>query len=77
MSSQNPPLTEAAVALSLGMSPATLRAWRQRGVGPSYCRFGRSVRYLSDAVDEFVRASTVVSAADSPSPRGSVAVAQE
>jgi excisionase family DNA binding protein len=52
-------LTERQVAEQLGLSVATLRAWRHRGKGPRFLRLGRSVRYLPADVDEFVRASAV------------------
>jgi excisionase family DNA binding protein len=61
-------LTETQVAEQLGLSVATLRAWRHRGRGPRFLRFGRAVRYLSVDLDEFIRASAVdtrsVSASD-------------
>ena len=53
------PLTESQVAERLGLSVATLRAWRHRGTGPRFLRFGRAVRYLSADLDEFIRASAV------------------
>ena len=52
-------LTERQVAEQLGLSVATLRAWRHRGKGLRFLRLGRSVRYLPSDVDEFVRASAV------------------
>jgi excisionase family DNA binding protein len=52
-------LTEREVAELLGLSVATLRAWRHRGKGPRFLRLGRSVRYLPLDVDDFVRASAV------------------
>ncbi len=52
-------LTEKQVARHLGLSVATLRAWRLRGRGPGFVRFGRAVRYLADDVEQFVRASRV------------------
>ncbi len=52
-------LTEREVAELLGLSVATLRAWRHRGKGPRFLRLGRSVRYLPADVDDFVRASAV------------------
>ena len=52
-------LTEREVAELLGLSVATLRAWRHRGKGPRFLRLGRSVRYLPSDVDDFVRASAV------------------
>ncbi len=52
-------LTEREVADMLGLSVATLRAWRHRGRGPRFLRLGRSVRYLPSDVADFVRASAV------------------
>jgi excisionase family DNA binding protein len=60
-------LTERQVAEQLGLSVATLRAWRHRGKGPRFLRLGRSVRYLPADVDEFVRASAVDTQSDSSS----------
>jgi excisionase family DNA binding protein len=66
--------TESEVAEQLGLSVATLRAWRHRGKGPRYLRLGRSVRYLPSDVDNFVRASAVdtrsVSASDDEADLG-------
>lgn len=49
-------------AQKLGLSPATLEAWRVRGGGPEFIKLGRAVRYSDDALDDFVdknkRAST-------------------
>ena len=64
-------LTEREVAELLGLSVATLRAWRHRGKGPRFLRLGRSVRYLPSDVDDFVRASAVDTKADSSSDDGS------
>jgi excisionase family DNA binding protein len=52
-------LTEHEVAQQLGLSVATLRAWRLKGKGPRFVRFGRAVRYLADDVERFVEASVV------------------
>jgi predicted DNA-binding transcriptional regulator AlpA len=52
-------LTEAQVARRLGISSAVLRAWRSRGAGPRFCRFGRSVRYLQADIDHFIAANIV------------------
>ena len=60
-------LTERQVAEQLGLSVATIRAWRHRGKGPRFLRLGRSVRYLPADVDEFVRASPVDTQSDSSS----------
>lgn len=62
-SGERPPkataLTEREVAEQLGLSVATLRAWRHRGKGPRFLRLGRSVRYLPSDLADFVRASAV------------------
>jgi predicted DNA-binding transcriptional regulator AlpA len=50
-------LTDIAVAQQLGLSVATLRAWRLKGKGPRFVRFGRAVRYLAADVERFVEAS--------------------
>lgn len=64
-------LTEREVAERLGLSVATLRAWRHRGKGPRFLRLGRSVRYLPSDVDDFVRASAVDPPSDSSSDEDS------
>ena len=58
-SSEPTVLTEQELATRLSLSVATLRAWRRRGVGPRFVRFGRAVRYLVDDVEQFVSASRV------------------
>jgi excisionase family DNA binding protein len=67
-------LTEREVAELLGLSVATLRAWRHRGKGPRFLRLGRSVRYLPADLTDFVRASAVdttsVSSSDGESEIG-------
>ncbi len=52
-------VTEREVADLLGLSVATLRAWRHRGQGPRFLRLGRAVRYLPADLADFVRASAV------------------
>ncbi|MDF2732195.1 MAG: Helix-turn-helix domain [Desertimonas sp.] len=37
----------------LGISEHTIRAWRQRGVGPSYRHMGRNVRYNHAEVQDW------------------------
>ncbi len=59
MSETTRALTEREVADLLGLSVATLRAWRHRGKGPRFLRLGRSVRYLPSDLADFVRASAV------------------
>ena len=74
MSETTRALTEREVAELLGLSVATLRAWRHRGKGPRFLRLGRSVRYLPSDVADFVRASAVdtrsVSSSDGESELG-------
>jgi predicted site-specific integrase-resolvase len=41
-------MNEIEAAERLGLSVATLRAWRHRGKGPRFVRLGRAVRYLPD-----------------------------
>ena len=60
-------LAEREVGELLGLSVATLRAWRHRGKGPRFLRLGRSVRYLPSDVDDFVRASAVDTRSESSS----------
>ena len=52
-------LTDQEVADQLGLSVATLRAWRRRGVGPRFVRFGRAIRYLPEDVERYVESSRV------------------
>jgi transcriptional regulator with XRE-family HTH domain len=72
------PLTESQVAERLGLAVATLRAWRHRGTGPRFLRFGRAVRYLVADLDEFIRASKVdtrsVSSSDEETESGELRV---
>ena len=74
MSDTTRALTEREVADMLGLSVATLRAWRHKGKGPRFLRLGRSVRYLPSDVADFVRASAVdttsVSSSDDESESG-------
>ena len=70
--------TETEAAQHLGLSIATLRAWRHRGRGPRFVRFGRAVRYLRLDLDAFIRACAVdtrsVSASDGDSNAGELKV---
>jgi predicted DNA-binding transcriptional regulator AlpA len=43
-------LTETAVADLLCQSVRTIQKWRVNGQGPSFYKFGRSVRYLTSEV---------------------------
>jgi predicted DNA-binding transcriptional regulator AlpA len=66
--------TETHAAEHLGLSIATLRAWRHRGKGPRFVRFGRAVRYLRADLEAFIRVCAVdtrsVSASDGESNAG-------
>ncbi|MGV3518790.1 helix-turn-helix transcriptional regulator [Luteitalea sp.] len=63
-------LTEREVSDLLGLSVATLRAWRHRGQGPRFLRLGRAVRYLPADLETFVRASVVEGGAERSGGRG-------
>lgn len=56
---QSRALTEREVATQLGLSVATLRAWRLKQKGPRFVRFGRAVRYLEADIQHFVENSRV------------------
>ncbi len=62
-------LTEREVSDLLGLSVATLRAWRHRGQGPRFLRLGRAVRYLPGDLEDFVGASAVDAGAKPSSDR--------
>jgi predicted DNA-binding transcriptional regulator AlpA len=62
-------LTEREVSELLGLSVATLRAWRHRGQGPRFLRLGRAVRYLPADLEDFVRASAVDAGTEPSSDR--------
>lgn len=53
------------VARELDMSPATLRQWRSRGMGPAFLRLGRAIRYDRADVQAFTAQQRV-------EPRGAV-----
>ncbi len=48
-------LAEAELATRWGMSPKTLRRWRQQHQGPVYCKLGARVVYLLTEVEAFER----------------------
>ena len=56
---QSRALTEIEVSQRLGLSVATLRAWRVKHKGPRFVRFGRAVRYMAEDIDCFIAASLV------------------
>lgn len=51
------PLNEKDAAARLGLTAATLRAWRHQRRGPAFVRLGRAVRYLASDIDKFVHAN--------------------
>lgn len=40
----------------LGRTPATLRNWRWKGVGPAYVRFGNRAHYTEEAIARWIAA---------------------
>lgn len=51
-------LTEVHAADVLSLSVRTLQAWRMNGVGPSFVRAGRAIRYRKGDLADWVRANT-------------------
>jgi hypothetical protein len=55
---QRPLLNDSEAATVLGLSPATLRSWRCRGIGPAFVKMGRgtraAVRYHHDDLNRFI-----------------------
>ena len=41
-------------ARRLGMTHHTLQAWRKRGGGPRFVKFGNAVRYRPEDLDRFI-----------------------
>lgn len=46
-------LNEKELALRLALSVKTIQSWRQKGSGPCFARYGRSIRYPIEAVERF------------------------
>jgi len=44
-------------AKHLNMSKQTLEAWRLRGGGPVYLKFGKAVRYREEDINTFIEKS--------------------
>lgn len=59
-SAPTPLLRQEQAAELLGVRPATLEAWRRRGIEPPlpFVRCGRSVRYRREALLEWIEART-------------------
>jgi len=52
------------VAEQLGLEPQTLARWRTQGRGPKFVKVGSAVRYLPDAVDQWIRENTFANSAE-------------
>jgi len=64
-------LTENEVAARLGLSPATLRNWRVKGLGPPFVRLSpRAVRYEAEVVDEWIASRARRSTSDNGRENG-------
>ena len=48
-------LTNEKAAAILKVKPATLIAWRHRGIGPAYIRLGKRVFYRPETISTFIR----------------------
>lgn len=42
-------------ASRLGLATSTLEKWRFQGIGPTFVKLGRCVRYRSDDLDIFIQ----------------------
>lgn len=38
----------------IGLSPATLEAWRCRGSGPKFLKLGKAIRYRQSDLEDFL-----------------------
>lgn len=47
-------LTTTEAAKTLRLTKATLEAWRCRGGGPAFVKFGRAVRYRREDLEKFL-----------------------
>ena len=52
-------LDEHAAAAFLNLSIHTLRSWRSQGIGPSFHRLGRCIRYSTKALETFLHETLV------------------
>jgi Helix-turn-helix domain len=61
----SPLLNDHQTAKQLGISPATLRSWRCRGIGPTFVKMGNGtkapVRYSESDLEQFIAQSRVTS----------------
>jgi hypothetical protein len=58
-------LNDEQAAEQLGVSPATLRSWRCRGIGPNFVKMGAGkkspVRYSASDIEQFIAQCRVTS----------------
>lgn len=47
-------LTEVDAAKKLNIAIKTLQGWRLKGGGPNFCKFGRSVRYRTTDIENWI-----------------------
>ena len=52
-------LKEKEVAALLGLAVQTLRNYRFKGIGPTYCKVGRAVRYPLPDVIQFMEGNKI------------------
>ena len=52
---RNFPVTEVWVADYLQLSRSTVQKWRMQGIGPPYVKLGKSVRYLPEDVESWLK----------------------
>ena len=57
---ESPLLNSHDAAHYLDMHEGTLKNWRVQGIGPTYVRVGRNVRYLKTDLDGWLQAQRVV-----------------
>jgi len=64
-------LTESALAARLSLSPATLRNWRVKGLGPPFVQLSRrAVRYRAEDVDQWIATRECRSTSDGGGENG-------
>ena len=51
-------LTPRELGAEIRKDPASLRRWRQRGIGPTWLQLGSTVLYPVDAVNAWIAANT-------------------
>ena len=54
------------IAPMIGVKEPTLKAWRRKGIGPPYVRFGNRVRYRICDVEAWLAANTVTPGSSPP-----------